>query len=460
LETQLADWHQLLVILSPLSRSCSMKAFLLPSPVSTAALLPSPVSTAASPPSGYHCQRSDSENSDGFEYQHMPATVASVEQTTWAAKAKTHMLRPKVTLNLAMVLVLLCVIVWHLSLPQEPRIWDPDLRVEFSMEPLAKSVIRKFDGYNMARGGRDDQVTFWANVQQYMTPDLVYESVGFGTWQTPKGWAQGEEHKYGMTFPETLFTQILFFGDRRVATTTTYGTAFWKGNFLGVPAPRQWVNLRITDFYSMREQTPGHVRICYNFMMIDWVDALRQVGRRMLPPAPLQEGLVLPPAANDGVPAPLSVLVQAQARNASQARAVAEAALQRDWAGSSNMVTGWNKNLTFYGPGGIGVARGIESYQEHVLRPFRASLVNRTASVELSTCEGNYCGLFGQLSGQGVRNWLGLPTAGRSVSFRFAMHYRVVAGKVQEGWAIFDFPGLFTEVGLDFWSLAASGGRH
>jgi len=402
-------------------------------------------------------QHNNIESSDGYEYQHLPTTATSAEQTSCATKALV--LRPRVVINTALGLLVLCAIVWHSSLPREPRIWDPDLRVEFSSEPLAKSVIRKFDGYNMARGGRDDPVTFWANVQHYMTPDLVYESVGFGTWKSPRGWAQGEEHKYGMTFPRTVFTQMLFFGDERVATTTTYGSAFWEGNFLGVAAPRQWVNLRITDFYSMREESPGRARIHYNFMMIDWVDALRQFGCRMLPSAPLQEGLVLPPAANDGVPAPLSVLVQAQTRNASQALSVTEAALRHDWTGSSNMASRWSKNLTFYGPGGIGVARGLQSYQEHVLRPFRASFVHRTATVELSACEGNYCGFFGRLSGHGIGDWLGLPTTGRSVSLRFAMHYRVVGSKVQEGWAIFDFPGLFAQVGHDFWAIAASGGR-
>jgi len=415
--------------------------------------IPSLVSTSSA--SAYRGQHN--KGSDGYEYQHLPTTTAPVEQTSCATTV--HMLRPTVVLNVAFGLLLLGAIVWRSSLPQEPRIWDPDLRVEFSTEPLAKSVIRKFDGYNMARGGRDDAATFWANVQQYMTPDLVYESVGFGTWQSPKGWAQGEEHKYGMTFPKTVFTQMLFFGDERVATTTTYGSAFWAGNFLGFPAPRQWVNLRITDFYSMREESPGRARIHYNFMMIDWVDALRQVGCRMLPSPPLQEGLVLPPAANDGVPAPLSVLVQAQERNASQARSVAEAALQHDWAGSGSTVAMWSNNLTFYGPGGVGVARGLQSYQEHVLRPFQASFANRRATVELSTCEGNYCGLFGHLSGQGIGDWLGLPTTGHSVSIRFAMHYRVVGSKVQEGWAIFDFPGLFAQVGRDFWAIAASGGR-
>merc|ERR1719343_327773 len=102
-------------------------------------------------------------------------------------------------------------------------------------------------------------------------------------------------------------------------------------------------------------------------MMIDWVDALRQIGCRMLPRAPLQEGLVLPPSANDGVPAPLSALIQAQGRNQSQAKTVAVAALQRDWASSGDATLGWHANLTFYGPGGIGVARSLSDYAEHVL---------------------------------------------------------------------------------------------
>lgn len=233
-----------------------------------------------------------------------------------------------------------------------PRIWDPDLRREFSTEPLAKSVIRKFDAYTMARGGRDDEATFKANVMNYLAPDLLYESVGFGTWSTPAGWARGEEYNYGMAFPETIFTQMLFFGDERVSTTTTYGSALWGGKLFGIKAPHQWVTLRITDFYNVREETPSHGRVTYNFMMIDWADTLRQIGRRMLPPAPLPEGIVLPPSANDGVPAPLSVLCQAEKRDPKAARVVVEAALQQDWAAAGRAeVEHWHENLTYYGPG-------------------------------------------------------------------------------------------------------------
>lgn len=102
------------------------------------------------------------------------------------------------------------------AMTRSVQIWDPNLARDYMNEPLAKSVIRKFDAYNMARGGRDDTKTFVdADVARYLAPDLLYESVGFGTWETPHGWAHGEEAKYGAAFPETIFTQILFWGDQK-----------------------------------------------------------------------------------------------------------------------------------------------------------------------------------------------------------------------------------------------------
>mmetsp|Transcript_173028 Transcript_173028/g.420896 ORF Transcript_173028/g.420896 Transcript_173028/m.420896 type:complete len:437 (-) Transcript_173028:218-1528(-) len=429
-----------------------MKTAWLSSPGSTVA--PSSAGTAL----GFHPDEAD--RCSDTDYQNLPELAALASA---GASASSRIRQKKFELKLASFVVLFAASIAGLLVVSasrwKPRIWDPDLRREFSTEPLAKSVIRKFDAYNMARGGRDDHETFKANVNNYMMPDLFYESVGFGTWRTPAGWSLGEEHNYGMAFPETIFTQMLFFGDERVATTTTYGSALWGGDLFGVKAAHQWVTLRITDFYSIQEEAPGYGRISYNFMMIDWADALRQIGRRMLPQAPLEEGIVLPPAANDGVPAPLSVLVQSEGRDGKAAHAVAEAALQQDWTGMGDSLQHWHEDLNYYGPGGIGLARNLSSYKEHVLGPFRAAFTDRKAVIELSACEGNYCGLFGRLSGHGVGEWLGLPTAGQNVSFRFAMHYRVVGGKVQEGWTILDFPGLFANIGLDFYALAAAGGR-
>jgi predicted ester cyclase len=360
-------------------------------------------------------------------------------------------------MKLPMTLVLLATASFYLFYffgQGKPRIWDPDLRREYSTEPLAKTIIRQFDAYNMARGGRDDPITFRTNVERYMVPDMVYESVGFGNWKTPAGWARGEEHNYGMTFPETIFTQMLFFGDKNVSTTTTYGSALWKGDFLGVPASNTWVTLRITDFYHIRPEADGWGRIEYNFMMIDWADLMRQVGRPLLPPAPLPEGRVLPPDANDGVPAPLSVVVQAEGRDHVVANASAQAALH-EWVVEGTKAKNWHADLVFFGPGGIGLARGSQEYEEHVLAPFHNAFTNRSVMTKLSACEGNYCAAFGEFHVKGVAPWLGLPTVGKKLAIRFGMHWRIVNGKAKEGWAIFDMPGLFSQLGLDFWKMAS-----
>jgi len=195
-------------------------------------------------------------------------------------------------------------------------------------------------------------------------------------------------------------------------------------------------------------------RIEYNFMMIDWADLMRQVGRSVLPPAPLPEGRVLPPDANDGVPAPLSVLVQAERRDSVAANATAQAALN-EWVSEGATAKNWNTDLVFYGPGGIGLARGSKEYEEHVLTPFHNAFANRTVITKLSACEGNYCAAFGDFHVKGVAPWLGLPTAGKKLTIRFGMHWRIVNDRVQEGWAIFDMPGLLSQLGLDFWAMAS-----
>merc|ERR1712048_907650 len=95
--------------------------------------------------------------------------------------------------------------------------------------------------------------------------------------------------------------------------------------------------------------------------------------------------------------------------------------------------------------------------EKHVLSPWRLAFDNRSVHTRFLTCEGNYCAALGALRGLGKKecSWLGLPTEGKQINMTFAFHWRIVEDKVQEGWAIFDMPGLFKQVGLDFWALAA-----
>lgn len=341
----------------------------------------------------------------------------------------------------------------------EEELWQPKLVPAYQEEPIAKNTVRRFDAYLMLQAAFDSPERKLLNVEQWLAPDFVYETVGFPNSVTPHGWCiSGEEKMFRDAFNASVFSQMLFFGTDTMATTTSYGTAFWQQELLGVPAPKKWIYFRVTDFYAGRKLGPSSGQLYYNFMMIDFADLFARVGRPVLPPAALPEGLVLTAAADDGVPAPLSVAAKNQ--DAVAAKKAAEAALFEDWAGTrpAPLARWWHSNLTFYGPGGVGVARGADEYRLHVLEPFWGAFENRSVTPKIFGCEGNYCGAFGELRGRHVAPWLGLKASGKHLTIRFAFHWRVVGGRVQEGWAIFDVPGVFAQLGLDFWALAARAG--
>jgi len=358
----------------------------------------------------------------------------------------------------------MCILkIWLLSL--SPNLWDQNLRPEYANEPLGKKTIRFFDGYLMARAGLDGPADFQANVNRGLAPDVVFESVSWGPGGRPllthgrDTWTNsGEERRFRKAFGSTeLFTQMMFFGDNATGTTTSYGTLFWGGELFGIPPPKKWIELRVCDFYRIKKDSSGIYGglITYNFMMIDWADVLHRAGYSVLPSARLEEGIVLPPAANDGVPAPFSLL--AATRDAKSARQVVQAILMENWGGDANPTKMWHSDLTFYGPRGVGLARSVKAFEEDVLKPFRVAFANRIVAIDILTCEGNYVAAKGHIWGDHVGSWLGLPPKRKRIKLTFGMHWRVLEGKAKEGWAIFDIPGLYRQLGFDFFQSAVKG---
>jgi len=334
------------------------------------------------------------------------------------------------------------------------HLWTTKLLPIYRHEPLAKNVIRLFDDYLMHGATFDNGDAKLRNVGQWLAQDFKYDTVGFPGSDTLEGWCLGgEEKEYRRAFPTSGFTQMLFFGDDEHATTTSYGVALWNASLFGIPEPEnRWTYFRVIDFYHLRKYSDTHGLVDYNFMMMDFADLFRRVGRPVLPPATLPEGLVCPPAANDGVPAPFSVMVAG--RDSASAKKAAKGAMEDVWLGDSLPEKWWHSDLTFYGPGGIGTARGAKQFYEHVIQPYHAAFANRSLESKMLFCEANYCGAFGVLHGRHVGTWVGQAASYATLGVRYSMHFRIVDGKIKEGWAIFDFPGLFEQLGLNFWAIA------
>tara|TARA_B110001452_G_scaffold246837_1_gene232449 strand:- start:2283 stop:3398 length:1116 start_codon:yes stop_codon:yes gene_type:complete len=243
------------------------------------------------------------------------------------------------------------------------------------------------------------------------------------------------------------FSQLLFLGENATASTTTYAQARWYGPLASLPPSGELVRIRICDFYRMQGE-----RISYNWMMLDLPDLLRQAGRRVLPRASVlpDDGWFQPPSAMDGIPAPYSPLTPPEKAEAS--RAVALALLDSEWYArgrASGAPSLWAQDMRFYGPSGIGFAASLDEYRTYVLGALERGFTHRSFELDVMSCEGDYCGAHGYLSGKHSGCFLGEAATGRAVRLRVGLHWHIVDGVALEGYAMFDTPALFDQLGID-----------
>ena len=332
--------------------------------------------------------------------------------------------------------------------------------------PAAKQVVEAMDALISAHISTYDWPAWREVMAPFWTADAVYDST-LGTGGRTVGlheWFFSEHVRWNDAFSPAHFSQLIFAGDAATATTTTYGTVVWRGAFAGVAPTNATHTIRISDYYQM-ETVGDQLRIATNWMMLDVADLCRASGRRVLPRAAAlpDDGAFLPPMANDGVPAPLSVFTPPEARAATRAAVERLLALEWDWrpagGGAGAGVVGgaadgldsgvmWDKGMVFYGPSGIGLARGYSEYSAHVLAPRRAAFEARSFELDVLSCEGAYCGAHGHLRGTHAGCYLGAwPKAGgrAEVRMRVGLHWHVVDGVARTGYMMHDAPALFAD---------------
>jgi len=326
-----------------------------------------------------------------------------------------------------------------------------------SADPLAKEVIRAMDKVISDHVEWDNWEAWSKIMEEFFTEDMIYDT----NWSPDhtmnnstgiREWWDAEHIPYNLAFDNTTFNQMIFAAEETTATTTTYANTRWKGPFCTVEPNTEMMpaTMRIFDFYLMRGN-----KIFYNWMIIDTVDLMLQAGRRVLPKSPLKEGFVRPPNAMDGIPAPISRI--ASMEDAEVAKRIVTETLYYDL--TSNDVEGsacsknWVEDLTWYGPVGFGMATNKEEYQETFIRAIRTAFSDRFIEIDILTCEGTYCGAHGYLYGKHTGDFLGESASQKDVRLRFGLHWRVDVQNnvIPEGYAIFDLPGFFIQIGVDLY---------
>ena len=112
------------------------------------------------------------------------------------------------------------------------------------------------------------------------------------------------------------------------------------------------------DFYQIDEESG--TKISYNWCLIDFVDLMRQLGYQVLPKPALREGFMLPPRAMDGIPAPITRLVNPE--DSIISKTIIQALLEEDFVSGTNLFDLWDDKMVWYG-----VATNNAEYEEHIL---------------------------------------------------------------------------------------------
>ncbi len=121
----------------------------------------------------------------------------------------------------------------------------------------------------------------------------------------------------------------------------------------------------------------------------------------------------------------------------------------------------WHENAVWYGPTGLGTARGHNAIANTIFRQFREGLSDNTRHLENGVFFGNQnlVAFTGWPSGTATHTgdgFLGLAPTGRRITRRSLDFWRVEDGLVRECWVMVDMPDLYRQLGVDVFARMAA----
>lgn len=230
------------------------------------------------------------------------------------------------------------------------------------------------------------------------------------------------------------------------------------GNYMGtflypwldIPPTGQLAHMRYHEFYRMENNKVVEMQAIWDIPELmmqakSWPMA-PQLGAYLCTPAPMSgDGLINEgdgQAALDHVIAMLTALCRYPSNPDPKIM---------------EMEKYWHPHFNWYGPAGIGSARGISGFRHWHQIPFLQAMPDRKldalgALLSHWWAEGNYVCETGwpnmrlTLSHDG---WMGIAPVGKEVLLRSLDFWRVENGLIRENWVLVDLLDLYSQIGVD-----------
>lgn len=280
----------------------------------------------------------------------------------------------------------------------------------------------------------------------------------------PFGTLQGSQAYYRATYAPLLNAwpdlerrdQIVIGGQDEHGHDWIGCCGFYCGTFskpwLDIPPTGHLTHMRFHEFYRFKDGKVSEIQSIWDIpevmMQANSWPLSPSLGREWSVPAPMtQDGLNLQPYNRAQSQASCNHVVNMLTALTRHPKEPPEA---------MELPKFWHHKMNWYGPAGIGTARGIDGFRNWHQIPFLSAMPDRGQSDKDVTFhffgDGNYVGVTGwpnMIQTLQHGGWLGLPPLNKQVELRSLDFWRIENGKIRENWVLVDLLDMYHQIGID-----------
>lgn len=252
-------------------------------------------------------------------------------------------------------------------------------------------------------------------------------------------------------------TDILLSGDFKGGQWFA-STGFLVGHFVAPLWGIRPTGRPIWLSYGWFDRVEGD-RVVESYVILDIARLMIDAGQWPLAPQ-LGQDWWPAPHTQDGV-----TLTAADPAESAASLALVEAMIaglrtyDRQSLASMGMVRFWSPQFHWYGPGGIGSARGHADYERAHQRPFLTAFPDRIGgNHKCRIGDGSYVASTGWPSINATHSgdgWLGLPGTGKRITMKVMDFWRREDAALVENWVFIDMIDVLQQIGVDVFARMA-----
>ena len=229
---------------------------------------------------------------------------------------------------------------------------------------------------------------------------------------------------------------------------------YYTGTFLrpwmDIPPTGHQVSMRFHEFFRIEDGKVVEMQALW-----DIPEVMIQARAWPMVPSLGREWHVPGPATQDGlVSDPRNDASSSASRQLVQNMLAGLAKFATGGVGAMELEKFWHPRFSWYGPSGIGTARGIAGFRNWHQIPFLGGMPDRkgTGGKGNFFADGNYVGftawpgMSATISGDG---WLGIAPSGQKITMRSLDFWRCENGLIRENWVLVDLLHVYQQIGVD-----------